>query len=195
MLVKRLIVLGAGFAVLLSACASSGTTATSSTVNIQATSYHTLPPTQSTAPPNSSATDGSGPPAGSVTTDAIQYTIQRGDSPGRVAKRFGITLSALTQANLNTPGYTGFLVGVKIIIPAGATIPTSTLPGQTTTTTAAPCVMGTYVLVKGDNPQKVARHLKVTFDQLNAANAHTKGYTAFLVGTTINVPGKNGCTG
>ncbi len=46
------------------------------------------------------------------------YTIQAGDLPGKVAAKFDITVAQLDEANANTKGYTNFVVGVKIIIPA-----------------------------------------------------------------------------
>jgi LysM repeat protein len=46
------------------------------------------------------------------------YTIQAGDLPGTVAKKFDITADQLAAANTATKGYQNFVVGVKIIIPA-----------------------------------------------------------------------------
>lgn len=48
------------------------------------------------------------------------YTIQSGDLPSKVAKKFDITKAQLDAANVNTKGYTNFIVGSKIIIPAKA---------------------------------------------------------------------------
>jgi LysM repeat protein len=46
------------------------------------------------------------------------YTIQDGDLPGTVAKKFDVTVAQLDAANADTKGYKNFIVGVKIIIPA-----------------------------------------------------------------------------
>ena len=46
-----------------------------------------------------------------------KYTIAVGDSPTRVANRFGVTLQQLGAVNLHTSGYKNFVVGVEINIP------------------------------------------------------------------------------
>lgn len=48
------------------------------------------------------------------------YTIADGDFPNRVAEKFDVTVQALNAANAATPGYSGFIVGVEIVIPAKA---------------------------------------------------------------------------
>jgi LysM repeat protein len=197
---------GLGAAVLLSACGDSATATTSTVQTIGSTNYHTIPPTQSTLPP-STTTPGSAPPAGTVTTEVTEYTIQANDVPFSVANRFGITVDALTLANADTQGYSAFYVGLKIKIPAGATIPSqstettttvATTPGETTTTLAgggSNCAQGSYTIQAGDIPSKVAEKFDVTVGQLDEANANTKGYTNFIVGVKIIIPAKEGCTG
>ena len=49
-----------------------------------------------------------------------KYTIQSGDSPTRVANKFGITMQQLGAANVKTKGYKNFVVGVEINIPCDA---------------------------------------------------------------------------
>lgn len=185
---------------LLTACGDSPTATSTTAVNLSSTAYQTLPPTESTLPPTSVPADGAGTP-GEVTTDVTEYEVAAGDVPFNVATRFGVTLDALNLANVDTPNYSSFYVGLKIKIPAGATIPTATtpptsVPGSGTTvapvTTIAPdsngCTPGTYVIVEGDLPGTVAKNFNVTLDQLNAANANTKGYSNFIVGVTIVIP-------
>jgi spore germination protein YaaH len=48
------------------------------------------------------------------------YTVQKGDLPSTVAKKFSLTRAQLDAANVNTRGYTSFIVGIKIIIPAAS---------------------------------------------------------------------------
>lgn len=48
------------------------------------------------------------------------YVIQAGDIPSTVAKKFDVTVEQLNEANVNTQGYTNFIVGVTIVIPAKA---------------------------------------------------------------------------
>ena len=47
-------------------------------------------------------------------------TIQKGDIPINVAKKFDLTVDQLNAANAATKGYKAFPVGIKIIIPKGS---------------------------------------------------------------------------
>jgi LysM repeat protein len=193
-------------ALLFSACGDGSTATTSSVVNLESTNYNTLATTASTLPPPTTLV-GATVPAGQATTDITEYTVQAGDVPFNVANRYGITVDALSLANVDTPGYGAFYVGLKIKIPAGAITPSSTVPTDTTlpatpsetTTTlaggASNCAQGSYTIVDGDLPFTVAKKFDVTVDQLNAANANTKGYQNFIVGVKIIIPASSasGC--
>jgi LysM repeat protein len=204
---KRILVAPAllGAALLFSACGDAANSATtSSVVNLESTNYNTL----ATTPPTIASTT---LPGGSVpvgpTTDVTEYTIAAGDVPFTVANRYGITVDALNLANVDTSGYGSFYVGLKIKIPAGAVVPSSTLPSETTqpatpaetTTTlaggASNCAQGSYTIVAGDLPGAVAKKFDVTVAQLDAANATTKGYKNFIVGVKIIIPASSasGC--
>lgn len=200
MQVKRVFPIVVAAAALLSACGDSGTAGSTTAATMGPTSFATLAPTQSTLPPTTVAGGGT---AGEVTTTVTDYPIVAGDVPVNVAKKFGITLEALNNANLDTAGYSAFYVGLVIKIPAGAVLPgstpdtTTTLgadPAATTTqpaTTLAPaggCTAGSYTIVEGDLPSRVANKFDVTLEQLDAANVNTKGYSAFIVGVKIIIP-------
>jgi LysM repeat protein len=182
-------------ALTLGACGSAASTSSSSVLDLTSTNYVVQSTTPVTIPPT---TDPTGAVAGEQ-----RYTIQSGDVPFLVARKFGVTLDALNLANVDTPGYSAFFVGLEIIIPAGGTIPDPSAnttipatPANTTTTLAggqSNCAAGSYVIVAGDLPSTVAKKFDVTLDQLNAANANTKGYKAFIVGVTIVIPAKSGC--
>ena len=73
----------------------------------------------------------------------------------------------------------------------GAT--TTTANASTPTNSAGPCVEGTYTIQKGDIPINVAKNFDLTVDQLNAANASTKGYKSFAVGLKIIIPKGSNC--
>jgi LysM repeat protein len=47
------------------------------------------------------------------------YTIEAGDIPAQVAESLDVTVDQLNEANANTPGYGGFIVGVDILVPCG----------------------------------------------------------------------------
>jgi LysM repeat protein len=198
MKLKVLAPLVVALATVMSACGESATSSTS-VLNLDGTSYSTQAPTLSTLPPVTSvATEGQ------VSDVAQEYVIKETDtSRVKVADLFGITVEALDQANLTTPGYTAFYPGLKIIIPPGAKVPSavpdSTAPGVTTgetlapTTTVAPngdgCTTGSYVITAEDTSrQKVAEKFGTTVDQLDAANANTAGYSAFYPGLKIIIP-------
>jgi LysM repeat protein len=46
------------------------------------------------------------------------HTIVEGDNPGRVANQYDITVDELSNANLNNPAYSNFLIGSSLNIPA-----------------------------------------------------------------------------
>jgi LysM repeat protein len=70
---------------------------------------------------------------------------------------------------------------------------TTTTAGSTPSNSAGPCVEGSYTIQKGDIPINVAKQFDLTVDQLNAANANTKGYKAFPVGLKIIIPKGSNC--
>ena len=194
----------AAAALALSACGDASTAPTSSAqVVSESTAFPTMPVTESTS--TTTTLPGSGGTAGQVTTEVTEYTVQSGDVPFTVALKFNVTLEALELANVDTEGWSAFFVGLKIKIPAGATLPdpsatTTTVagatPAQTTTTLAGGgdnCAAGTYVIQEGDLPSRVAAKFDVTLEQLDAANVNTQGYKAFIVGVTIVIPAKTGC--
>lgn len=201
MQMKRVFPIVVAAAALLSACGDSGASGGSTTAaTMGPTSFATLAPTQSTAPPTTVAGGGV---AGEVTTTVTPYEIVAGDVPVNVAKMFSITLEALKNANVDTAGYSAFYVGLTINIPAGAVLPSSTPvtpttpagdPGATTTPPAttldpsAACTAGSYSIVEGDLPSRVAKSFDVTLEQLDAANVNTNGYKAFIVGVKIIIP-------
>ena len=192
-----------GAVVLLGACGEEGEATQSSVAGMGPTNYHTLPTVLATS---TSSTVPGGPGAGTITTDITEYTVQSGDTQFTVANRYKVTLDALNLANAETSGYSAFYVGLVIKIPAGATIPssggsstTTTIagtPAETTTTVAGGgdnCAEGSYTIVEGDIPSRVAEKFDVTLAQLDAANVNTSGYDAFIVGVEIVIPAKSDC--
>ena len=67
-----------------------------------------IPATESSDPSAQECPDGSEPET---------YTIQRGDIPASVAARFDVTVADLRAANVDTPNYNAFVVGLEINIP------------------------------------------------------------------------------
>lgn len=177
----------------LSACGTAaGAQSGATVVNLGTTNWATIP----TVPPTVSTIPGTTlpPVPGSKTTEVTEYTIKAGDNPTTVASFYLISLQELDEINANTEGYDLFLIGLKIKIPVGATIPAAdTAPGETVPAVETQ-ICGTYTLASGDFPGVVAKKFKVTVKALDAANEDTNGYGGFIVGTVINVPCAEGET-
>lgn len=188
----------------LVSCADDLASPSTTAVQIGATNYVTLPPTPSTeAPP--------------VVTGGVQpeqtHTIEAGDLPVTIAKKFNVPFAELMALNgwvLEGQFVTNFPpVGTVIRIPAGGTLPGDTVPttapvGETPTqSTSEPtttiagggdnCAPGSYEIESGDVPINVAKKFDTTVEALNAANANTAGYDSFYVGLAIVIPGKTDC--
>jgi LysM repeat protein len=106
------------------------------------------------------------------------YKIQKGDLLTTIAKKNGVTLSAILKANPNLDPKK-LKVGQTIKIPAAAPAATavaaagtgSTPPtGATGTTAGAATGVGTYKVKAGDTLTRIAKAHGVTVNQLRAAN-------------------------
>ncbi|MDQ3543806.1 MAG: LysM peptidoglycan-binding domain-containing protein, partial [Actinomycetota bacterium] len=157
-----------------------------------------------------------GAPAGEPgdTSAAEQsYVVQRGDFLSGIAADFGVEMDAIAKFNNWADGTAHPLFPEDTVrIPPGAKIPSAESDEETDTTeedsgssnddeadetdtTEADDELcpdgerqGHYTIKAGDIPARVASSLDVTVDQLNDANASTRGYTAFIVGVEINIP-------
>jgi len=194
-------------AVVLSSCGGSESGATQSTIDLSAASTaFVVRPTDTTEPPTDTlAADD--PDA--IVEGTQEYTVQSGDAPYVLVTRFGVTLEDLLGVNEWTDPSQFPFPGTVILIPPGGksvTAVTATSDSGTATATdteATPaetipdagdnCSQGTYTLVDGDYPGKVASKFDVTVDALNAANVNTSGYSAFYVGLEIAIPAKTDC--
>ncbi len=194
-------------AVVLSSCGGSESGATQSTLDLSAasTAFVVRPPA-TTEPPADTLAAGD-PDA--IVEGTQEYTVQSGDAPYVLVTRFGVTLEDLLGVNEWTDPSQFPFPGTVILIPPGGksvTAVTATSDSGTATATdteATPaetipdagdnCSQGTYTLVDGDYPGKVASKFDVTVDALNAANVNTSGYGAFYVGLEIAIPAKADC--
>ena len=194
-------------AVVLSSCGGSESGATQSTLDLSAasTAFVVRPPATTEPPTDTLAADD--PEA--IVEGTQEYTVQSGDAPYVLVTRFGVTLEDLLGVNEWTDPSQFPFPGTVILIPPGGksvTAVTATSDSGTATATdteAAPaetipdagdnCSQGTYTLVDGDYPGKVASKFDVTVDALNAANVNTSGYSAFYVGLEIAIPAKADC--
>jgi len=118
--------------------------------------------------------------AAAVTGPTKDYKVQKGDLLTTIARKNGVTLSAISKANPNLDPKK-LKVGQTIKIPAAA--PASTTPtmaaagtGSTPPTGAAGTAggaatgVGTYKVKAGDTLTRIAKAHGVTVNQLRAAN-------------------------
>jgi LysM repeat protein len=122
------------------------------------------------------------PPVEPATTE---YTVAAGDTLGKIAKKFGVTLKALEDAN---PGVvpTKLKVNQKLVIPA-ATAGTSA-PATTDTSTAASTGEEIYKVKSGDTLTKIAKANGTTVKAIETENNLTT--TKIKVGQKLKIPAK-----
>jgi LysM repeat protein len=122
------------------------------------------------------------PPAGGT-----EYTVAKGDTFGSLAKKFHVSVKAITEAN---PGVdpTKLKINQKLHIPAPSTSATPTGLG---TTSAEPMATGgepTYTVKSGDNLSAIAKEKGVTVKALRAAN--NLKTDRITVGQKLKIPTK-----
>ena len=133
-----------------------------------------------------------GPPAVPPTTTVggSDYTVAKGDSLAKIAKKNGVSLKALQDAN---PGVlpTKLKPGQKLTIPAGgktatdSTAPSSTVAGSD----AGSASTTTYTVKPGDSLHKIAKSYGVTVKALQSANGLST--TKISVGKKLKIPAKS----
>jgi LysM repeat protein len=137
-------------------------------------------PASATSPPGAETAP---PPL--PTVPASDYTIVAGDNLTTIARKFHVSLKALTDAN---PGLepTRLKVGQTIHIPA----PTATNSVSSGTTPTVDTAAGeqVYTVKSGDNLTKIATEFKVSVKALRSANNLTTD--RIRVGQKLKIPAK-----
>ena len=113
-----------------------------------------------------------------------EYTIVAGDTLGKIAKRNGVSLKALEDANPNVSP-TKLKVGQKIQIPAGGTSASPT----TSMSTESAANGETYTVKSGDTLSKIAKANGVSLKSLEAANPNVDP-AKIKVGQKLKLPVK-----
>ncbi len=152
----------------------------------------TVPPvepvmsTSTTPSPNTPVTP---PPA-----SGAEYVVQKGDSGFVIAKKNGITLKQLQDAN---PGknLAKLSIGAKLALPSGAgdatPVETKPAPSGRESTKAAPSKGGeTYTVKGGDNLGRLAKKFGVSVKSIRDANG-LQG-SDIRVGQKLKIPSKSG---
>ncbi|HVU08455.1 MAG TPA: LysM peptidoglycan-binding domain-containing protein [Verrucomicrobiae bacterium] len=111
-----------------------------------------------------------------------EYVVVKGDTLGKIARKNGVTLKALEDANPNVQP-SRLKVGQKIVIPAsssGATV----APAANETSTGEEL----YTVKSGDSLTKIAKAHGVTVKALESENGLTT--TKIKVGQKLKIPAK-----
>jgi LysM repeat protein len=107
------------------------------------------------------------------------YVVQRGDTLSAIAKRLGVTLQALQQAN-NITNPDRITVGQKLVVPSGGSAPAAA-------TSSSSSAARTYTVRKGDTMSSIAVKFGVTVAQLQTANGITDP-NKIAVGQVLKIP-------
>lgn len=118
-----------------------------------------------------------------ATPTPIIYTVQQGDTPDRIAERYGVETEALLEAN---PGLDPqrMQVGDEIRIPSDADVPA---PTATPTPTPANIVYREHVVQEGETLVDIAETYGIAVAVLTNANPSLEGEVP-AVGTGLRVP-------
>lgn len=194
-MLRTLAAAGAGLA-LLAACSNGGGGGSSgATTTTQSTAFSTIPiqTTTTPAPLPGQVQDGSTATTGATGGDGASYTVVANDYLLGIAKKLGVTLQSLLDANGLT---TSSLItpGQKLKIPAASADNTATTTAGgsattsagTTTTTAADAP-GTYTVRPNDGWSIIASRLGVDAGDLAAFNDLTVN-SVLIPGQKLRIP-------
>ena len=123
---------------------------------------------------------------------ATTYIVKSGDYPGKIARKFRISVDELLAANKMTmKDARNLRIGRKLNIPASA------VSGKSGKRTAAKggkaaAVQGGYYIVRsGDTPERIARRNKVKLaDLLKVNNLTPESSTRLQIGQKLVIPGR-----
>jgi len=117
-----------------------------------------------------------------------EYIVVKGDSLAKIAKKNGVSLKALEEANVGVKP-SKLKIGQKLVIPAGGKSSTDT---SVSTGSGTPAVADTdeetYTVKSGDTLTKIAKAHHVKVKQLQAANGLTT--TKIKVGEKLKIPAR-----
>jgi LysM repeat protein len=197
----RTVAVAGGALAILAACSTGGGGSSGSTTTVATTAFSTIPIQTTTAPQTAPGQTGGGSNSGGGASGGATYTVVSGDYFLGIAKKLGVPLQSLLDANgmttdsLLTPGQ-------KLKVPsanatssttaAGGSGGASTSAGSTapTTTTTLPGAGGTYTVQPNDYWAGIAQKLGVKVDDLMAFNDATAS-TVIHPGEKLKVPPKS----
>jgi LysM repeat protein len=110
-------------------------------------------------------------------TCGATYTVQWGDTLGRIATTCGVTLEALNAANPNLGVY--LYAGTVLNIPGGIPLPPNIPPTS-----------GTYIVQRGDTLANIAARYGTNVSDLLAVNPQIWNPNLIYVGQVLNLPAR-----
>jgi N-acetylmuramoyl-L-alanine amidase len=200
----RTFALAGGVLAMLAACSTGGGGSSGSTTTVGTTAFSTIPIQTTTVPDTAPGQGGTGASGTSgAAAGGATYTVQSGDYLVGIAKKLGVPLQSLLDANgltatsLITPG-------MKLKVPSATSSSSSTTTkaggsatttggsstsAAPTTTTTLPGAGGTYTVQPNDYWAGIAQKLGVNVDDLVAFNDATVN-TVIHPGDKLKVPPK-----
>ena len=152
--------------------------------------------TNATAPPSMEATnppavDTNLPPAAmappAAAPGAQEYVVAKGDTFSSIAKKTGVTVKAIEEANPEVQP-TKLKIGQKLQIPAPASPGATAAPSAAATMDAGTGGEQTYSVKSGDTLTKIASQFGVTVKSLRSENNLTTD--KIKVGQKLKIPAK-----
>jgi LysM repeat protein len=152
--------------------------------------------TNATAPPSMEATnppavDTNLPPAAmappAAAPGAQEYVVAKGDTFSSIAKKTGVTVKAIEEANPEVQP-TKLKIGQKLQIPAPTSAGATAAPSAAATMDAGTGGEQTYSVKSGDTLTKIASQFGVTVKSLRSENNLTTD--KIKVGQKLKIPAK-----
>lgn len=116
-----------------------------------------------------------------------RYTVRPGDTMFLIARRFGVSLQALINANPHIPNPSLIFPGDVLCVPGPAPTPPPRVP-----TTCPPGFQGRYTVRPGDTMFLIAQRFGVSLQALINANPHIPNPSIIFPGDVLCVPGVSG---
>lgn len=162
------------------------TTNSNQTQAFEQPSNPVVAPTNMAAPETNTAV-ATAPPSPAPPVQAQDYVIAQGDTLSGLAKKFGVSVKALVDAN---PGIepTKLKIGQKIHIPPAAPAATATAAPTSETTEGEQ----NYTVKSGDTLSSIAKQFGVRVRAIRNANSLTSD--RIIVGQKLKIPAKTAAT-
>jgi uncharacterized YkwD family protein len=99
------------------------------------------------------------------------YTVQSGDTLGKIATKYGVTVTQLMSANPSIKSVSLIYVGQKLTIPSTK--------------------MVSYTVQRGDTMSGIAKRFEISYSELLKANPNITNPAMIYVGQKITIPDTN----